>query len=433
MYIAADDTDSPTWMCTTYLVVELIRAFPEWDLIGLPRIVRLNPAVPWKTRGNAAVAINIGRGKGDGRIIGEVGGRAVRAFPDSSGEPDQEEVMERASAVLGKWAQTDDSDPGLVVCPRRPDASLYQRTVTRIMDREVAIRAVQDAGGSYFQLNKGRGIIGAAAAVAWRPVDRTFELLTYRQQELWGTPRNISVEEVRRLDQDFPSTFNNYDVEAERPAIVPHTTCPILYGIRGDSAFELVMAMRSIPSETVESWLLFITNQGTDDHIIRDWKELTPGSSYEVVGEVIRKPWTMRGGHVFVELRTDNCPVVKAAAYEPSKSFRDAVRALRRGDRIRVLGEVREDLGTLNIEKMEVLYLAPSKIKTANPLCQCGRRMKSVGANQGYRCRKCGTRAREAETELEERTVSTGWYEPPVCARRHLSKPLKRMDIPHRR
>lgn len=432
MFIAVDDTDSPDGMCTTFLVVELIKAFPEWELIGMPRLVRLNPAVPWKTRGNAAVAINIGRGVGDGRLIGEAGDRLVRAYPRLSDEPDQAEVLERATKVVEKWAERDHSDPGLVVLPRQPDESLYRRAVTTIIEKEDALRAVREAGGSCFQINNGRGIIGAASAVAWRPGDRTYEVLTYRHRERWGTARDISEKEIRQLDARYPSTFNNFDPEVDRPAIIPHTACPILYGIRGDSAPELVMAMLSLVSEEKESWQLFITNQGTDEHIIRDWETLAPNSSYDVAGEVIKGPWTVRGGHVLVGIRADNGTELEAAAYEPSKSFRQKVRSLRKGDRIRALGEVREDRGTLNIEKMEVLSLAPSTVKRSNPVCRCGRHMKSVGAGQGYRCRECGTRAAEAVTEPEERAISLGWYEPPVCARRHLSKPLKRMGVPHR-
>lgn len=427
MFIGVDDTDSPDHMCTTFLAVELIKEFREWDLIGMPRLVRLNPAVPWKTRGNAALAINIGRGRGDGRLIGEAGDHLVRAYPRSSQEPDRDEVLERASRVVEKWAQREHSDPGLVVLPRQPDGSLYRRAVTTIVEKKDALQAVEKAGGVYFQMNGGRGIIGAASAVAWRPHDRTYEVLTYRASDRWGTERDISEKEIRRLDRDYPSTFNNFDQEADRPAIIPHTTCPVLYGIRGDSAPELVMAMLSIISEKPESWQLFITNQGTDEHIITEWETLAPNSSYDVTGEVIREPFTMRGGHVLVGLRADNGAELEAAAYEPSKSFRNVVRALRTGDRVRVLGEIREDRGTLNIEKMEVLSLAPSRVKTSNPVCACGRRMKSIGAGQGYRCRECSTRAAEAVTEPEERTLREGWYEPPVCARRHLSKPLKRM------
>ena len=39
-------------------------------------------------------------------------------------------------------------------------------------------------------------------------------------------------------------------------------------------------------SEPVDRWMLFITNQGTDDHVITEWSELVPNSSYLVEGEV---------------------------------------------------------------------------------------------------------------------------------------------------
>ncbi|NLI74557.1 MAG: DUF1743 domain-containing protein [Euryarchaeota archaeon] len=427
MFIGIDDTDSPNYMCTTFLIIELIKAFPEWDLIGMPRLVRLNPAVPWKTRGNAALAINIGRGKGDCRMIGMLGNRSILSYPRSYSEPNQEEVLERASCVVEKWAQKDYSDPGLVILSKQPEESLYHQAVTTILEKDDVLRVIKELGGDYFQLNNGRGLIGATSAVAWRPKDRTYELLTYRHRELWGTERVISEQEIRLLDSRYPSTFNNFDFENEHPAIIPHTNCPILYGIRGDSAPDLIMAMLSIPSEIPESWLLFITNQGTDEHIITDWKTLRPFSSYEVVGEVIGEPWTLRGGHVFISLKSDNGIELEAAAYEPTKSFRNVIRELRRGDRVRVLGEVREDYGTLNIEKLEVIQLAPSYIKKSNPICACGRYMKSIGTNQGYRCRVCSTRADEAIMELEKRSIHTGWYEPPVCSRRHISKPIKRM------
>jgi tRNA(Ile2)-agmatinylcytidine synthase len=175
--------------------------------------------------------------------------------------------------------------------------------------------------------------------------------------------------------------------------------------------------------------MLFITNQGTDDHVIRPWTELVPDSSYEVEGKVFTAPSTVPGGHVIFSLGTRAGPV-DCAAYEPSKAFRDIVRALRPGDRVRVIGELRREPRTLNLEKFEVVSLAPSFIKVANPSClSCGRKMKSAGREQGYRCRECGTKAPEGVLRAEPRALSPGWYEPPVCARRHLAKPLQRMGL----
>jgi len=86
----------------------------------------------------------------------------------------------------------------------------------------------------------------------------------------------------------------------------------------------------------------------------------------------------------------------------------------------------------LNLEKLRVIDLAPVREKVANPACPCGRRMKSLGRSAGYRCRACGERAGpEAATYVDTvRTLAPGWYEPTVTARRHLSKPLKRMGSP---
>ncbi len=75
IYVGVDDTDSVKGMCTTYLATELIREFSELDLLGNPRLVRLNPNVPWKTRGNGAVALRFGKGTGSPKYIGEIDGR----------------------------------------------------------------------------------------------------------------------------------------------------------------------------------------------------------------------------------------------------------------------------------------------------------------------------------------------------------------------
>jgi tRNA(Ile2)-agmatinylcytidine synthase len=429
MFIAADDTDSSTWMCTTFLATELVRALPDFDLIGLPRLVRLNPAVPWKTRGNGAICIRVGRGAGHPRLFGRMDGKDLFCYARSSEEPDPDEVMARCWPIVERWSQKDASDPGLVVTSEAPSPQLYRRAVLQIIDKEEAVSALHEVRARTFEINSGRGLIGAAAAAAWKPEDRTYEVLTYRERERWGRPRDVSPEDIALLDERFPSSFNNYEHLAGRPAIVPHTTCPVLYGIRGDSPLELVRAAASVSSEPVDRWLLFITNQGTDDHIITEWEHLLPNSSYLVGGEVRTMPATIPGGHVIFSLAARD-GAVDCAAYEPSKGFREIIRRLRPGDRIQVMGELREAPRTINIEKLNIVSLARSPVKISNPLCPvCGRRAKAAGRGQGYRCRECGTKGLPAPTEDEPRHISPGWYEPPVCARRHLSKPLKRMGV----
>jgi tRNA(Ile2)-agmatinylcytidine synthase len=133
------------------------------------------------------------------------------------------------------------------------------------------------------------------------------------------------------------------------------------------------------------------------------------------------------GGHVFTKIKTDYGEVT-VGAYEPSKEFRLLFDNLREGDEIGVMGELRENPRTLNAEKVCVFSLAEKYEKLSNPLCRtCGRTMESIGKDKGYRCRQCHTSANHPPVKKAVRWVMEGWYEPPTAARRHLSKPLKRM------
>jgi len=54
--------------------------------------------------------------------------------------------------------------------------------------------------------------------------------------------------------------------------------------------------------------------------------------------------------------------------------------------------------------------------------------MESAGRGQGYRCRRCKTQATGPVSQISPCRLEPGYYEVPPCARRHLSKPLVRMD-----
>ena len=55
-YIGIDDTDSTKGMCTTYIAARIASRLSFTEVKEL-RLIRLNPSVPWKTRGNGAIAI----------------------------------------------------------------------------------------------------------------------------------------------------------------------------------------------------------------------------------------------------------------------------------------------------------------------------------------------------------------------------------------
>jgi tRNA(Ile2)-agmatinylcytidine synthase len=431
MFVAFDDTDSVESMCTTYLATEVIDAMRDHDLIGLPRLVRLNPAVPWKTRGNAALTMRFGRGRGPCQMVGMIRDGPIYSYPECIRSADPGLLMDRCSKLLRQWSRVEeDASPGLVVSRVKPRAKLYWSAVRGIVQKSEVLEELDRIGAQRYELEGGRGVIGASAAMSWRPHDRTYEVIAYRQRSRWGTPRDVSDESVKEMDRLFPSTFNNYDGVARRRAISPHTPCPILFGIRGDKLSDLPQAMATVRSEPIDRWIMFLSNQGTDDHVMESWGELLPARTYSIPGRIVSVPRTIAGGHSLVTMLPDRSDQpMDLAAYEPSKSFREVVRGLRPGDRVRAVGELRAVPRTLNLEKLEVLELAQVSVKTANPVCpKCHKSMQSMGRSGGYRCRVCGAKLPEdmATREAEGRTLSPGWYEPPVSARRHLSRPLKR-------
>jgi tRNA(Ile2)-agmatinylcytidine synthase len=61
LHIGFDDTDSPRMGCTTYIgaiLVERLEAL-GCKFTDYPNLIRLNPNVPWKTRGNGAVCLRV--------------------------------------------------------------------------------------------------------------------------------------------------------------------------------------------------------------------------------------------------------------------------------------------------------------------------------------------------------------------------------------
>jgi tRNA(Ile2)-agmatinylcytidine synthase len=332
--------------------------------------------------------------------------------------------------IVEEQARLDDenTNPGFVLLTKKPDVIVYKNVVTTIIALDEIQSLLKKMGASFEGYKNNRGLIGATAAIAWEPLDRTFELIAYRPVDRWGTKRHVDPASVQFMDADCPSTFDNYDIVNHHNRIVPNSPCPILYGIRGDNVDELLIASSQVKSEPVDSWLFFETNQGTDDHLQRkNIRDIQPFESVITEGFVVENPSTIQGGHVLFTLK-DTTGTIPCAAYEPTKEFRGIIRKLQTGDIAEVYGGVREYPLTINLEKIEVKHLTSHLVKTENPVCPtCGKHMKSKGVKQGYRCIKCRTTSTQPLIEEKQRSLQRGWYEVPVCARRHLSKPLKRM------
>ena len=427
VYVSFDDTDSTEGLCTTYLATEIIRRM-DLDLIGYPRLVRLNPAVPWKTRGNGSLSLRLGKGFGKKTKIGNIGNKEIFCFEEqTSEEPDEKELMRSVIPII-KENRESSSDSGIVISKKKPSHKFYWDGVRSIVEKQDILDELDRIGATYCEFGNGRGLIGSTCGMAWTPRDSTYELIAYRPKERWGTDRVFEKASIGRMNEAFTSTFNSWEERFCKVSMVPGTPCPVMYGLRGDSVEDLPKAADMIFTEPLERKIIFLTNQGTDDHIITDFDSLEPMRSYYIEGDVVSIR-NLTGGHVVMNIKT-SFGDLDCTAYEPSKEFRTTIRWLFPGDRIGVMGELRVEPRTINIEKMKVIRTVREAIKISNPVCEmCGRNMESVGKDKGYRCRPCRTSSSEAVFKENMRWILPGWYEPPTSSRRHLSKPLKRMGV----
>ena len=402
MHIGIDDTDSPQGMCTTYLGAVLARRLIRAHMkVREARLVRLNPNVTWKTRGNAAVALDV---DGDMDCAFGIACATVEELADFSCE---------------------NTNPGVVVAERRLNPSFYKKAVRDFCDIDEAIRLLEETGARFCGYKNQRGLIGATAAVASVLHDHTSEILVYRKPERFGTARIVDRKSLFAAEEStFPHTWDTVDTDNEVVVCVPHTPDPVLFGIRGESPTWVMLARTMVESEEPGIEQIWVTNQGTDAHLIPGKiGELREGLSYHVRGTVVDSPATGSGGHVSFTMENGQ-NTVRCMAYEPTKGFRHIVRGLLPGDEIIAVGSYKK--GSINLEKMQVVSLSEI-VTTRPPFCiLCEKRMTSDGRKKGYKCKKCGARSTVPETTKIFRTLAPGWYEVPPTARRHLAKPLCR-------
>jgi len=405
-----------------------------YDIIGFPRLVRLNPNIPWKTRGNGAISIQVGVGCGKKIKIGEFKNKELFSYNDkkTNNHISEKEIGSIVEQIVDSQARLDDinTNSGFVVLQEQPSYKVYEKAVRDIVLLDETRKILDELDAFYKGYKNSRGIIGATASIAWNPIkDKTFELIAYREKSRWGSKRFVDDDSTIRMDKKVVSTFDNFDYKNKHNRLVPSSPCPVLFGIRGENHVDLVKAKSIVKSERIDGWMIFKTNQGTDDHLQRKKiKSIKPYDSVITIGVVSEGPYDIRGGHVFFRIK-DETDSVDCAAYEPTKEFRHVIRKLVPGDIVKVYGGVREKPLTVNLEKIRVEKLVEKYEKVENPVCPvCGKHMKSIGKNQGYRCVRCGEKSNQPVIRIMERGLKPGFYEVPVCARRHLSKPLKRMN-----
>lgn len=421
MHIGLDDTDSTKGGCTTYLAAVLIEKLEKFNVqfIDYPALVRLNPNVPWKTRGNGALCLRFNY---QSKLEDQIKKLAM-------------DLWEEYSAIKNKG-----TDPGIVFYKSNIISAelraFSKKTETTIVTLKDAMSLIKKLGAEASGFNSCRGIIGALAGIGERlDGDYTYELIAYRTQENLGTKRLVDEASIFEMDQlTFPCTFNNVDSEKRRVIITPRGPDPILFGIRGETATVVRDAYRLVkPLEPVERWVIFRSNQGTDAHLkqVSALSKLEPYSSVIAKGTVSKNPTTIPLRHVIFSIKDDSAEV-DCAAYEPTGDLRKTARELVVGDTVEVYGAVHKATAnkplTINLEKINILKLA-QKTHIENPLCpNCRKHLKSMGKNQGFRCEKCGYKNRDLQKQefAEHRILKKGLYLTSTRSQRHLTKPLRR-------
>jgi len=426
LHIGLDDFDSYNGGCTTHLAAFLCYAllkFRNAKLLDLPHLVRLNPSIPWKTRGNGAVAIHLQVPKDNVEDVVELVLRFVHKYAKIFAGPDQE--------------------PGVVII--RGSLPKYLRDLYRLA---VSDYVVEDYVKQLLRrdnaiVDGGRGVVGATAALSWWLYrgDYTYELLTYRTADKKSPYRCIDAKSVIEYDREYGAyTFNNVEYlprNRVRILISPHGPDPVLYGVRGDDLNAVLKALDKITvCETIDAWAVFRTNQGTDDHAVpRKADDVKPYRTASLLLTIASEPQRLPGGHVSL-VGCDDSGCIRLVFFKKTGLTKIASQ-LTKGDIVKVLGSAKlwsDGRLSFHVEKIEIVKLQDLEI-TLVPTCpRCGGSMESLGKDKGYRCRKCGYRVKflTKKRSFNPRMIAAGVYVPPPSAMKHLLKPLKRIGLEKR-
>ncbi len=415
LHIGFDDTDSPKGMCTTFLAYKIVDYLKKQnsEFLDFPRLIRFNPNIPWKTRGNGAVSLKIKTKK-------------------------PSKIKDKIQNFISKYSDTKNgANPGLVFYEHKTIPHNFtefsELALWQLINRNQAKKFASKNNLEIFYKGNGQGLVGAIGAIGYQFNDHTLELLSYRKSSKFGKKRKISSQSVKTMQQKtFPFTFNSFDNKKSKVLITPHGPDPVFYGIRGEKVDSLLKATKILKTEEkLQGHMIFKSNQGTGDHLKNTFTKTTlkPYASGIITGIVSCDPKIEKGGHVFFSINC-NGDELRCAVYKPTGISSIAL-GLIKGDKICVGGGMRKASKThpriLNLEFIDIIDLKKNMVKS-NPICtNCNKTMKSKGQNQGYQCIKCGKISKN-KTNLEiPRKIKKQLYLPEVSAHRHLSRPLTRL------
>ena len=415
IHIGIDDTDSPKGMCTTFLAYKIVKFLEKnkVQFVDYPSLIRFNPNIPWKTRGNGAVRLSI-----------------------KTNNP--KKIKNKITKFVDDYSETKNgANPGLVFYENEIVTPSFHKfselALWKLISREKAKQFILENKIDSFYLGNGQGLVGAIGAIGYKFSDHTFELLSYRKKSQFGKKRIIAKDSVKNMQSvTFPETFNSYDIESDRALITPHGPDPVFYGIRGENAESVVTASKIVKAnEKLDGYMVFKSNQGTSDHLKNelDVNDLRPYTSGFLVGQVCSNPVMVQGGHVFFSIRVKD-KKIKCGIYKPTK-ITTIAQNLILNDKIRIGGGIRKASKNheriVNVEFLDVMELAKD-IRVSNPSCKkCSKKMKSKGSKQGFECTKCGSKSSSKITSEIPRKIQCKLYLPVMSAHRHLTRPYQRI------
>ena len=404
--IALDDTDHVDHACTTehfQRLLSMLQLSIDDFAVLERRLVRLWPFAPKRTRGNAALSAvcELGHGSLDDvnmickKFIEDLALEIATGYPSEGQRP----------------------DPCLLVSDVEFPEEWYWQAVRREVKLKTRLESLPDSAKIHSISPQPAGLIGASSAIAWNPSQgSTWELIAWRQPNRIRTNREVSQQSIMEMSERFTETFTNRDPTTGRGMIMPRTNCPVLYGVRGNSAQEVSDAHKFMQSrddvETCEAWAIHRTNQVSDDHLLGYYSAVVSGLPNEV-----------QGGHSSI-LVWDGEVGKTLVAFAESGPVNVLLRRTKPGDEVDWLG-LKAPSGEIHLERLRVKSTVPRTDE--RPDC-CGKAMRSAGKGQGLRCMICGS-IKEKSWKIESISFdgqSGGWVEPTASNRRHLAMPLKR-------
>lgn len=430
--IGMDNVDSYWGGCTThfsYLITKRIYELGGW-LVDYPKLIRLNPDIPWKTRGNGCVCLETMIKKDKIYKFTEWCEETLLTYMD---QVDGYSVKNQPAVVITNGELMCDKDFEML-------HDFYSKALCSVVSVDKALEVIENIKDKIIFLCHPyglRGLIGALSALGNMLInDYTYELLIYRRLDERDRDRlkNFSSNIIELLTED-EDTFAHIDPENNKILITPTGPDPVVAGIRGNKLSAIFSVFRRIKKYLDYSgWMVFVTNQGTNANLLSSGKD---NDYYQQIFRkftLLTKLW-LRGGHLFITGESGNEKFAINFYYESGrirtildKSLNDRILKLFIGGGVKPNKKGHEISKVINPQLIVISNTTMDYMERERPICpKCKVTLKSGGMGKLYKCKKCGYNVVDVEVEVHRKITIPNILLPPYRSILHISKPLKRM------